>query len=95
MSGIVINNWLQKVLKVPISLSLNLCLVKPAEAVDTERSFCFKVISPVRTVLLQAEGSRDLSEWMSVLNNAITAALLSHRDVTPPPTGDASTPQPM
>ncbi len=89
--------YLQSVLKVPVLLNLNLCTVKPAETVDTERSFCFKVISPQRTVLLQAEGSRELQEWMTVLNNAIGAALLSHKDATPPPTltPGQSTPQPV
>ncbi|XP_064395493.1 arf-GAP with coiled-coil, ANK repeat and PH domain-containing protein 2-like [Halichondria panicea] len=66
--------------KVPISLSLNLCSVKPAEAVDTERNFCFKVISPLRSLLLQAESSGDMQDWMNVLTNGISAALFSHRD---------------
>lgn len=87
----------QRILKVPISLSLDLCLVKQSEPVDTERSFCFKVISPQRTVLLQAEGSRALQEWMTVLSNAISSALLNHRDTTPPAAqdGTTTTPQPV
>lgn len=67
--------------KVPISLSLNLCNVKvnhitlscdchvtsfnchltvsqPAQVTDTERNFCFKVISPVRILILQAESTQ-------------------------------------
>ena len=44
--------------KVPISLNLNLCSVKQAQVTDTERNFCFKVISPIRTLLLQAESSQ-------------------------------------
>jgi hypothetical protein len=47
--------------RVPISLNLNLCSVKPAQVTDTERNFCFKVISPIRSLLLQAESSRGKS----------------------------------
>jgi Arf-GAP/coiled-coil/ANK repeat/PH domain-containing protein len=43
--------------KAPISLPLKLCSVKLAEPTDSERNFCFKVISPTRVVLLQAENS--------------------------------------
>lgn len=67
--------------KVPISLNLNLCSVKPAQVTDTERNFCFKVISPIRTLLLQAESSQDMQLWMEVLQNGITHAL--HSSPTP------------
>ncbi|CAI8039126.1 Arf-GAP with coiled-coil, ANK repeat and PH domain-containing protein 3, partial [Geodia barretti] len=62
-------------IRVPISLNLNLCSVKPAQVTDTERNFCFKVISPIRSLLLQAESSRDMQQWMEVLQNAISHAL--------------------
>lgn len=46
-----------------------------AEVSDTERNFAFKVTSPVRVLLLQAEGSLEVQEWLDVLNNAIAHAI--------------------
>ena len=55
---------------------------------DTERNFAFKITSPSRVLLLQAEDSRDLHDWMEVLNNAITFAIQGQsmspdREMTP------------
>ena len=72
------------------------CMVSPfiyfqsqlALPTDTERNFAFKITSPSRVLLLQAEDSRDLQDWMEVLNNAITFAIQGQstspdREMTP------------
>lgn len=61
---------------------------QPALPTDTERNFAFKITSPSRVLLLQAEDSRDLQDWMEVLNNAITFAIQGQatspdREMTP------------
>ena len=50
-------------------------LSQPAEASDTERNFSFKVTSPLRVLLLQAEGSLEMQEWIDTLQHAITHAI--------------------
>ena len=54
---------------------------------DTERNFSFKVTSPVRVLMLQAEGSLEMQDWLETLNNAITHAIhgASHPKDTPTP----------
>lgn len=52
-----------------------LLFLQPAEVSDTERNFAFKVTSPVRVLLLQAEGSLEMQSWLDTLNNAITHAI--------------------
>lgn len=42
---------------------------------DTERNFSFKVTSPSRVLLLQAEGSLEMQDWLDTLGNAITHAI--------------------
>ena len=42
---------------------------------DTERNFSFKVTSPSRVLLLQAEGSLEMQDWLDTLSNAITHAI--------------------
>ena len=44
--------------KQPIFLHLNLCNVKPSATSDTERNFSFKVTSPTRVILLQADSTQ-------------------------------------
>ena len=56
-------------------LPLNIFPIQLALPTDTERNFAFKITSPSRVLLLQAEDSRDLQDWMEVLNNAITFAI--------------------
>ena len=58
--------------KVPISLNLNLCSVKLAQVTDSERNFCFKVVSPIRTLLLQAESTLGELEIYHSLYNTCT-----------------------
>jgi len=90
--GMLVSSESTSKVKVPISLNLNLCNVKQAQVTDAERNFCFKVISPIRVLLLQAESTQDMQCWMDVLNYAIIHALHGH-SMTPDrellPTGGA------
>jgi len=59
-------------------LHLKLCTVKLAP--EIERNFCFYIISPSRTLLLQAPDSKSLEEWVSILQDG----LLSYYSRLPP-----------
>ncbi|KAL5484703.1 hypothetical protein EMCRGX_G021243 [Ephydatia muelleri] len=61
--------------KQPIFLHLNLCNVKPSATSDTERNFSFKVTSPTRVILLQADSTQEMQSWIQVMYNAIGHAL--------------------
>lgn len=50
---------------------LRLCSVKPFES---ERRFCFEVVSPARSHILQAEGEESWKRWMQALADGIDAA---------------------
>ncbi|XP_014242118.1 arf-GAP with coiled-coil, ANK repeat and PH domain-containing protein 2 [Cimex lectularius] len=52
---------------------LRLCSVKPA--VDSERRFCFEVISPTRSHMLQADSEEMFNRWVLALQKGIGAAL--------------------
>lgn len=58
-----------------VNVDLRLCLVKPPLPTDTERNFCFRVIHPSQTLLLQAESSAEMNEWVSALQGAAARAL--------------------
>jgi hypothetical protein len=59
-------------------MNLSLCTVKNATESETERRFCFFLISPMRSYLLQAETESAYRLWVTVLQNAILKALNSH-----------------
>ncbi|XP_073971357.1 centaurin beta 1A isoform X2 [Rhodnius prolixus] len=52
---------------------LKLCSVKPA--VDSERRFCFEVLSPTRSHMLQADSEEMFTKWITALQRGIGAAL--------------------
>eukprot|EP01096_Ripella_sp_DP13-Kostka_P009116 TRINITY_DN3455_c0_g1_i1.p1 TRINITY_DN3455_c0_g1~~TRINITY_DN3455_c0_g1_i1.p1 ORF type:complete len:883 (+),score=333.27 TRINITY_DN3455_c0_g1_i1:52-2700(+) len=52
---------------------LLLCTVRPTT--DTERRFCFELISPNDSLLLQAENEKDMQEWFKVIQNVIAQQL--------------------
>lgn len=51
---------------------LRLCNVVPFE--DTERRFCFQVVSPVRSHLLQADNGMECREWIESIQEAARMA---------------------
>ncbi|CAJ0890885.1 8220_t:CDS:10 [Entrophospora sp. SA101] len=56
-------------------IKLRVCHVKPIDNID--KRFCFVIISPTRTYILQAENQEDMEDWINCLNAAATMALYS------------------
>ncbi|KAJ2948998.1 hypothetical protein O0L34_g5938 [Tuta absoluta] len=52
---------------------LRLCTVKPVH--DGERRFCFEVLSPSKSHMLQADSEDMLNCWISALQNGIRSAI--------------------
>jgi Arf-GAP/coiled-coil/ANK repeat/PH domain-containing protein len=76
----------------PVTLSLLTTMVKAsAEAPLHTLRFCFRVVSPARTLTLQAENAKEQKEWMEAISDAIAVALSTHspgegpRTLSPPP----------
>ncbi|XP_060776328.1 arf-GAP with coiled-coil, ANK repeat and PH domain-containing protein 1 [Neoarius graeffei] len=59
---------------------LRLCTVKPCG--EQERRFCFEVVSPSKTCLLQADSERQQQGWMSAVQNSIASAFQERREDT-------------
>ncbi|XP_053119643.1 arf-GAP with coiled-coil, ANK repeat and PH domain-containing protein 1 isoform X2 [Hemicordylus capensis] len=51
---------------------LRLCTVKPCP--DHERRFCFEVVSPSKSCLLQADSERHQQAWVCAVQNSIASA---------------------
>jgi len=63
----------------PVTLSLLTSAVKAnAEAPLHTHRFCFRVVSPQRTLTLQAENAGEQKQWMEAITNAIADALSAH-----------------
>ena len=59
-----------------IAANLRLCTVKPYFGDSSaDRRFCFELVSPVKSYVLQAENEREMNEWIEVIQNAIGKAL--------------------
>uniref|UniRef100_A0A665V5D4 Arf-GAP with coiled-coil, ANK repeat and PH domain-containing protein n=1 Tax=Echeneis naucrates TaxID=173247 RepID=A0A665V5D4_ECHNA len=56
---------------------LRLCTVKPST--DNERRFCFEVVSPSKSCLLQADSERQQQAWISAVQNSIASAFQEQR----------------
>ncbi|KAM3965176.1 centaurin beta 1A [Aphomia sociella] len=52
---------------------LRLCTVKPVH--DGERRYCFEVLSPSKSHMLQADSEEMLNAWISALQNGIRSAI--------------------
>ncbi|XP_072543638.1 arf-GAP with coiled-coil, ANK repeat and PH domain-containing protein 1 [Salminus brasiliensis] len=59
---------------------LRLCTVKPCT--EQERRFCFEVVSPSKSCLLQADSERQQQGWMSAVQNSIASAFQERREDT-------------
>ncbi|XP_068611704.1 LOW QUALITY PROTEIN: arf-GAP with coiled-coil, ANK repeat and PH domain-containing protein 1 [Brachionichthys hirsutus] len=57
---------------------LRLCTVKPS--VENERRFCFEVVSPSKSCLLQADSERQQQAWMKAVQNSIASAFQERRE---------------
>ncbi|XP_059936368.1 arf-GAP with coiled-coil, ANK repeat and PH domain-containing protein 1 isoform X2 [Mesoplodon densirostris] len=73
---------------------LRLCTVKLCP--DSERRFCFEVVSPIKSCLLQADSERLLQLWVSAVQSSIaTAFSQAHLDDSPRGPGQGSGPLAM
>jgi len=52
---------------------LRICLVRPL--MDTDRRFCFEVISPTKSHVLQADSDEQYRTWLASLQQGISSAL--------------------
>ncbi|XP_065104643.1 arf-GAP with coiled-coil, ANK repeat and PH domain-containing protein 1 [Paramisgurnus dabryanus] len=59
---------------------LRLCTVKPCT--EQDRRFCFEVVSPSKSCLLQADSERQHQGWISAVQNSIASAFQDRRDDT-------------
>uniref|UniRef100_A0A9J8CHF6 Arf-GAP with coiled-coil, ANK repeat and PH domain-containing protein n=1 Tax=Cyprinus carpio carpio TaxID=630221 RepID=A0A9J8CHF6_CYPCA len=57
---------------------LRLCTVKPCS--EQDRRFCFEVVSPSKSCLLQADSERQQQSWISAVQNSIASAFQDRRD---------------
>ncbi|XP_056410072.1 arf-GAP with coiled-coil, ANK repeat and PH domain-containing protein 1-like, partial [Hyla sarda] len=55
-----------------VIMDLRLCAVKLCP--DADRRFCFEVVSPSKSCMLQAESERVLELWVSAVQRSITSA---------------------
>lgn len=62
---------------------LRLCTVKHSS--ENERRFCFEVVSPSKSCLLQADSERQQQAWMSAVQNSIASAFQERREDTHSP----------
>ncbi|XP_026518669.2 arf-GAP with coiled-coil, ANK repeat and PH domain-containing protein 1-like, partial [Terrapene carolina triunguis] len=60
---------------------LRLCTVKPCP--DHERRFCFEVVSPSKSCLLQADSDRHQQAWLTAVQNSIASAFSEGRAEPP------------
>jgi Arf-GAP/coiled-coil/ANK repeat/PH domain-containing protein len=73
---------------------LRICLVRPMAECD--RRFCFELISPNKTHILQADGEDVFQAWVAALQSAISSAIHNspatrhHEDSSPPSTKNNS-----
>ncbi|CAH1773761.1 unnamed protein product [Owenia fusiformis] len=51
---------------------LRLCLVKPH--VELDRRFCFEVVSPTRSHMLQADSAEECSAWITAIQTGVSQA---------------------
>ena len=55
------------------------------EARNSERRFCFKVITPHYTRVYQATGEDDMRTWIGAINNALQSAMEARTPTVDPP----------
>ncbi|CAG8438233.1 5506_t:CDS:10 [Acaulospora colombiana] len=59
------------------SINLRVCHVKVIN--NSDRRFCFEILSPMRTYVLQAENQADMEDWIYCLQTAAKEALYSEQ----------------
>ncbi|KAK7909812.1 hypothetical protein WMY93_014496 [Mugilogobius chulae] len=64
---------------------VRLCTVK--YSTENERRFCFEVVSPSKSCLLQADSERQQQAWISAVQNSIASAFQERREDSHSPAG--------
>lgn len=87
------SNWKQKLDLHMEPIDLRMASVR--EARNTERRFCFEVITPQFKRIYQATSEEDMGNWINAINNALQSAVegrVSQKTVVPPsPVPDGNT----
>nr|XP_006009547.1 PREDICTED: arf-GAP with coiled-coil, ANK repeat and PH domain-containing protein 1 [Latimeria chalumnae] len=60
---------------------LRLCTVKPCP--DNERRFCFEVVSPSKSCMLQADSDKHQQAWVQAVINSISSAFTESQEDMP------------
>ncbi|KAJ3225252.1 Arf-GAP with coiled-coil, ANK repeat and PH domain-containing protein 1 [Clydaea vesicula] len=55
------------------TIDLRICMVR--EVQTPERKFCFEIVSPNKSFILQAENEHEMKDWISVLQGSISRNL--------------------
>ncbi|EGD74332.1 hypothetical protein PTSG_06342 [Salpingoeca rosetta] len=73
---------------------LRICTVKPAPSEPVDRQFCFELVTPSKTHVLQAESEEEKAAWIASIQDSIMIALGQghHRNTISRPTRDRDTP---
>jgi len=60
-----------------VATNLRLCNVKVLNPPEIDRRFCFQMVSPTRTYILQGMSDDDVAQWVTILQAAIASSLTS------------------
>lgn len=85
------SNWKQRLDLHMEPIDLRLASVR--EARNSERRFCFEVITPSYKRVYQATSEEDMNNWITAINNALQSAVEGRgipQAFTPSPSGDRS-----
>lgn len=74
------SNWKQKLDLHNEPINLRMASVR--EARNSERRFCFEVITPQYKRVYQATSEEDMNSWISAINNALKSTLEGGNSVT-------------
>ena len=59
---------------------LRICTVRPIN--DSDRRFCFEIISPLKSHILQADSSEIMNAWIAALHKQIDASIQEYKGKT-------------
>jgi len=58
-------------------IDLLTCAVK--EARDSSKNYCFEIITPTKSFVLQAESGGDMNRWLKIISNNISRQISTHQ----------------
>ncbi|EPZ35948.1 ArfGap-domain-containing protein [Rozella allomycis CSF55] len=62
-----------------VNINLRLCSVRLSLQEKSERRFCFELLSPIKSYILQAENETDMIEWMHSIQAAISLSFATQK----------------